>query len=64
MEYLREMDEVIGKLRATIDLAADVDKETVLSAARSQEKVAVHLEGRTIRREIVVPGRLVNFVVS
>ena len=56
--------QVNGKLRATIDLAADVDKETALSAARSQEKVAVHLEGKTIRREIVIPGRLVNFVVS
>ncbi len=56
--------QVNGKLRATIDLAADVDKETALSAARSQEKVAVYLEGKTIRREIVVPGRLVNFVVS
>jgi leucyl-tRNA synthetase len=56
--------QVNGKLRATIDLAADVDKETALFAARSQEKVAIHLEGKTIRREIVVPGRLVNFVVS
>ena len=56
--------QVNGKLRATIELGVDADKEAALAAARSQEKVSTYLAGKTIRREIVVPGRLVNFVVS
>ena len=56
--------QVNGKLRATIELAADADKGAVLAAARGHDKIAGYLAGKTIRREIVVPGRLVNFVVS
>ena len=55
--------QVNGKFRATIELAADADKEATLGAARNQDKVAAYLAGKTIRREIVVPGRLVNFVI-
>ena len=56
--------QVNGKLRATIELAADADKGVVLAAARGHGKIAGYLAGKTVRREIVVPGRLVNFVVS
>ncbi len=56
--------QVNGKFRATIELAVDADTETALDAARKQDKVATHLAGKTVRREIVVPGRLVNFVVA
>ena len=56
--------QVNGKFRATIELAVDADKETALDAARKQDKVATYLAGKTIRREIVVPGRLVNFVLG
>ena len=56
--------QVNGKFRATIELAADADKEATLGAARNQDKVAAYLAGKTIRREIVVPGRLVNFVIA
>ena len=56
--------QVNGKFRATIELAVDADKETALDVARKQDKVATHLAGKTVRREIVVPGRLVNFVVA
>ncbi|MCY4386399.1 MAG: leucine--tRNA ligase [Desulfurellaceae bacterium] len=56
--------QVNGKFRATIELAVDADKEAALDAARKQDKVATYLAGKTIRREIVVPGRLVNFVVA
>ena len=56
--------QVNGKFRATIELASDADKDAALDAARNQDKVATYLAGKTIRREIVVPGRLVNFVLS
>jgi len=56
--------QVNGKLRATITTATDASEESVVGAARAEENVARHLEGKTERRVIHVPGRLVNFVVS
>ncbi len=56
--------QVNGKVRATIEVAADADQATILALARVQEKVQPYLTGKTVRREVVVPGRLVNFVVS
>jgi leucyl-tRNA synthetase len=54
----------MGKLRGTIDVPADVSKDDAIAAAKAADGVGKHLEGKTIRREIYVPGRLVNLVVS
>ncbi|MCD8131019.1 MAG: leucine--tRNA ligase [Lachnospiraceae bacterium] len=54
--------QVNGKLRGTITVAADADKETAIAAAK--EALADRLEGKTIVKEIYVPGRLVNLVVK
>ncbi len=56
--------QVNGKLRSKIVVPADVSQADALAAARADEKVAPHLEGKTIVKEVVVPGRLVNFVVK
>ncbi|XKH58926.1 leucine--tRNA ligase [Halomonas sediminis] len=56
--------QVNGKLRARIEVPADADKATVEEMAMSQENVQRHLEGKTVRKVIVVPGKLVNIVVS
>ena len=56
--------QVNGKLRATIEVDANADQAAILSIARTHEKVQSYLSGKTIRREVVVPGRLVNFVVA
>src|SRR5262249_54083096 len=56
--------QVNGKLRGKIVVPADVSQADALGAARSDDKVAPHLEGKTIVKEVVVPGRLVNFVVK
>jgi leucyl-tRNA synthetase len=56
--------QVNGKLRATVTVAVDADGATLVAAARASEKVQAYLRGKTVRREIVIPGRLVNFVVS
>lgn len=53
--------QVNGKLRGKAQVAADADRDAIEGAAR--EVVAEHLEG-TIRKVVVVPGRLVNFVVA
>jgi leucyl-tRNA synthetase len=55
--------QVNGKVRAKIEVPADADKEAVLAAARTDEKVLAHLEGKELVREIYVPGRIVNLVV-
>lgn len=56
--------QVNGKLRGQIDVAADASKEEVLEAARTNENVSKHLEGKTLAKEIYVPGKLVSFVVK
>ncbi len=55
--------QVNGKLRASIRVAADAGRETVLALARGDERVAARLAGETVRREVYVPGRIVNFVL-
>jgi len=56
--------QVNGKLRARVQVPADADKKAAQQAALADETIQRHLAGKTIRRVIVVPGRLVNLVVS
>jgi leucyl-tRNA synthetase len=56
--------QVMGKMRGRVCVPADADKDTVFAAAKQVPNVARHLEGKTIRKEIFVPGRLVNFVAN
>jgi leucyl-tRNA synthetase len=56
--------QVNGKVRARVHVPANADEAAIEAAARADEKVAVLLEGVTVRKVIVVPGRLVNFVVG
>ncbi|HET8815022.1 MAG TPA: leucine--tRNA ligase, partial [Solirubrobacterales bacterium] len=55
--------QVNGKLRDRIEVPAEAPKEELLRLARESEKVARHLNGQQIVKEIVVPGKLVNLVV-
>lgn len=56
--------QVNGKLRDTLEVAEECTEEELLSQARALPKVQSHLSGKTTVREIVVPRRLVNFVVK
>ena len=56
--------QVNGKLRSEDFFAKDTPAETVIAAAKADPKVQPHLEGKTIRREIHIPNRIVNLVVS
>jgi leucyl-tRNA synthetase len=56
--------QVNGKLRGKILVPPDSENAAVLSAAKADEKVIPWLEGKQIVKEVVVPGRLVNFVVK
>ncbi len=54
--------QVNGKLRGQIRVPAGVEKEAALATAREAASVQKHLQGKTIKREIYVPNRLINFV--
>ncbi len=56
--------QVGGKLRATITLPADADAPACEAAALAEPNVQRALEGRTVRKVIVVPGKIVNIVVG
>jgi len=56
--------QVNGKVRGKATVPVGADKEAVLAAARADSLVASYLEKGTVVKEIVVPGRLVNFVVT
>lgn len=55
--------QINGKVRATIEFSADADEESILSAAKSHEKIAPYLEGKELRKAIYVKNRIVNLVV-
>lgn len=54
--------QVMGKVRAKITVPVDMSKDEVLAAAKAEPKMAELLEGKEIKKEIYVPGKLVNFV--
>lgn len=56
--------QVNGKVRATVSLPADCDKETALSLAKEEPAVQKYLEGKTLVKEIYVPGKILNYVVK
>ncbi|QHS11590.1 leucine--tRNA ligase [Sinimarinibacterium sp. NLF-5-8] len=55
--------QVNGKLRAQIRVPASASKDDILAAALAQENVKRFVDGQVLKKQIVVPGKLVNFVV-
>jgi len=56
--------QINGKLRATIELPVNASKDEAEALARAQPQVAHFLEGMTVRKVIVVPGKIVNIVAG
>ncbi len=56
--------QVNGKVRGKVTVPADADNETVEATALADANVIRFIEGKTVRKVIVVPGRLVNVVVG
>ena len=56
--------QVNGKLRARLVVAVDADEATVKAEAVKLDNVTRHLEGKTVRKQIYVPGKLLNLVVG
>ncbi|MCF7845664.1 MAG: leucine--tRNA ligase, partial [Candidatus Peribacteraceae bacterium] len=55
---------VNGKLRDTLEVPADISEAEALKVAKESEKIQKWLEGKEIKKEIFVPGRMVNLVVG
>ena len=53
-----------GKHRGNIEISLTATKEEVLEIARSQEFVKRNLEGKTVKQEIYVPGKILNLVLG
>jgi leucyl-tRNA synthetase len=53
-----------GKLKGTITLPADVTKDAAFEAVKGDERFTPFLDGKTIVKEIFVPGKIVNIVVK
>jgi len=53
-----------GKVRFTLDVPADADKDAIAEMAKTSPMAAKHLEGKEIVKLVVVPGRIINFVVK
>jgi leucyl-tRNA synthetase len=56
--------QVNGKLRERMDAAVDAPDDDLLAMARALPRVAAEIDGKSVVREVVVPGRLVNLVVK
>lgn len=68
-EFLKEDEiempvQINGKVRSKILVSPDADNETVEATAKADEKVQQWIEGKTVRKVIVVKGRLVNIVAN
>jgi leucyl-tRNA synthetase len=56
--------QINGKLRGRVVVAAGAQSAEIEQSARNDPKVAALLQGKTIRKVVVVPGKLVNFVIG
>jgi leucyl-tRNA synthetase len=56
--------QVNGKLRSKINVPADADNDAIENIALQDEKIQLNIQDKTVRKVIVVPGRLVNLVVA
>ena len=55
--------QINGKVRATIEVSADLGKDDMVQQAQENERIARFLSGKSIKKTIVVPKKLINFVV-
>ncbi|RYE87431.1 MAG: hypothetical protein EOO78_35800, partial [Oxalobacteraceae bacterium] len=56
--------QINGKLRGTIEVAADVGREQIEALAQAEPNAAKFLDGLSVRKIIIVPGKIVNIVAG
>ncbi len=62
-EHVELPVQINGKVRARVTVAADAGEDEVLAAALADERVQAHLEGKPVRKHVLVRGRMVSLVV-
>jgi len=55
--------QINGKVRSQIVVSTDITEKDAIQTALSDEKIVPHIEGKTVKKSIYVPGRLVSLVV-
>ncbi len=55
--------QVNGRVRGRVEVPAGLDDDELVARAKELPRVAAHLDGKEVKKAIVVPGRLVNLVV-
>lgn len=53
-----------GKMRGTLHVSRDISKEDAIALAKADETIGKYLDGKTIVKEIFVPGRIMNLIVK
>jgi leucyl-tRNA synthetase len=61
-EVITLIVQVNGRVRARIDVPAEIDEQAARETALAHENVQLHLQGQQVRQVVYVPGRLVNIV--
>ena len=56
--------QINGKVRSTVMVSKDADKEAIIEIAKADEKISSAIAGKTVVKEIVVPGKIINIVVK
>ena len=56
--------QINGRVKCTVMLPREASKEDALAAAHAEERVKAAIEGHTVVKEIVVPGKIINIVVK
>ncbi len=62
-ETIEIVVQINGKVRAKLNVAADIESDDAIATAKVDEKIAAEIAGKTIVKELYVKGRLVNIVV-
>jgi leucyl-tRNA synthetase len=55
--------QVNGKVRATLEISPNASKEEIEKSARELPQIAKLLDGQTVKKAIIVPGKIANFVI-
>ncbi len=56
--------QINGKVRSLVKIAKNASKDDVLAIVKADEKISAAIDGKTVIKEIVVPGKIINIVVK
>ena len=56
--------QVNGKVKSTVNIPREASKDDIIAIAKADEKVALAIADKTVIKEIVVPGKIINIVVK